>query len=504
VGGTGLASGGAGGGGVGGGGGGATNGAGGGFGGGGGAPGGLGGFGGGGAGGGSSTAAGGFGAGTGGSAGGGGGAGLGGAIFNQQGTVIGVNATLSTNIAAGGHGQGTGSGAGTAGQGLGGAIFSLNGAVELINDTIAANTADDGGALDVVGYDANAATTAGATVLVNDILSGSVTGTSTSTHDLAVAAPATVADTKPNKAIAVTVASAPNIVVSNASGTLSGALTANPLLGALASNGGPGMLTMLPGSGSPALKAGTTTGAPSTDELGTARPASGPIDLGAVQVSTTNSTPPPGPPVPAVVDGAATSVTASTATLNATVNPEGLATTYYFQYGKTARYGSKTSTVNAGAGTSAVAVSAQLSKLTPHTTYHYRLVATNANGTSDGIGKVFLTGRGTIAGLAVAAKPKHALTFPYRYTFSGKVKLPRGITNASGCSGTVTVRIKRAKKTVLLGRAHVGRACGWKLSARLSKRGNVPGHGTLTVTVSFGGNSALVPSKGKSLTVRYG
>lgn len=494
-----------GGGGVGGGGAGGGKGAGGGFGGGGGAPGGLGGFGGGGAGGAVHTA-GGYGGGSGGT-GGGGGAGLGGAIFNQQGVLVGVNSTLSANTAAGGAGQGSGAGAGTAGQGLGGAIFSLNGTVELINDTVAANQADDGGAVDVIGYDAHSASTTALVALINDILSGSVTGSSTSTHDLVVVKPGAVGDGATNQATAVGVASASNIVMSGVpgGGTVSGTpLTADPQLGPLANNGGPGMLTMLPASTSPALAAGVTSGAPSTDERGTARPAAGPIDLGAVQVSTGTSTTPPPAPVPVVVTGAATSVTKSAATLNGSVNPVGVATTYYFEYGKTASYGSKTSALSAGAGTSAVAVSAHLTNLAAHTTYHYRIVATNANGTSNGIGRVFQTGRASIAGLTVTAKPHHAGQFPYRYTFSGKVRLPSGITAAAGCRGTVTVRIKRGSKTVLRGRARLGGACGWKLSARLGQRKAVPGHGTLTVIVSFGGNAALLPSAGRSFTVLYG
>lgn len=499
-GGTGAASGGAGGGGVGGGGGGATNGAGGGFGGGGGYPGGAGGFGAGGAG---DSGAAGFGGGAGGTtAVGGGGAGMGGAIFNQEGTVVGVNTTLSANTAAGGSGGGSSA---KAGSGFGGATFSLDGVVELINDTVAANTADLGGALYAVGYNANSAATQAVVALINDILSGSITAAQAATSDLVVEQPGTVADgTTVNKASAVASASAANIVVSkSATGTIDGTpLTANPLLGSLANNGGPGMDTMLPGSGSPALKAGTTTVALPTDERGTARPAAGPIDLGAVQVSV-GATPPPPPPTPVVVDGAASSVTPSKATLNATVDPEGVATSYYFQYGTSAKYGSKTKTTSAGAGTSAVPVSATISKLTTGRTYHWRIVATNANGTSDGIGRIFST-VASISGLPVTTKPHDARAFPYRYTFSGKVRLPSGVTGKAGCSGKVTVRIERGKKTVSLQRAKVGSSCAWKASARLSNRKLVPGHGKLSVIVSFGGNAVLAPHTNKPFSILYG
>ncbi|HWF35971.1 MAG TPA: fibronectin type III domain-containing protein, partial [Solirubrobacteraceae bacterium] len=374
----------------------------------------------------------------------------------------------------------------------------------LVNDTIAANTADDGGAMYVIGYDASSASTAGAAVLVNDILSGSVTAASASTRDLVVAKPSLVADGSANRAGATATASAPNIVVASAAtGTLTGTpIASDPQLGPLALNSGPGMFTMLPGSASPALKAGTTTGAPTTDERGTARPAAGPIDLGAVQVSAAGAAPTPA--VPVVVTGAAKAVTASKATLTAAVNPNGSATSYYFQYGATAGYGSKTSTGHLVSGTTAVPVTANISKLKANTTYHFRIVATNTVGTSQGVGGTFKTLRQNIAGMRVTVTPRHAVKFPYRFKFTGKIRLPTGVTNGAACGGGVSVVIKRGHKTVLKGRAGVFVGCSWKFSAKLANRKAVPGHGTLHVTASFLGNSVLAPFTGKPFTIRYG
>jgi len=490
-----------GGGGVGGGGAGTGNGAGGGFGGGGGYSGGGGGFGGGGGG---NSGVGGFGAGIGapGSGGAGGGAGMGGAVFNQNGTLIAENATLSANTATGGAGGTSALAPGANGSGLGGAIFSLNGAVALINDTVAANTADQGGGLYVVGYDASSASTAGTGALVNDILSGSVTSANAAATDLVVAKPGTVADGATNEATGAAAVPAQNIVTSSSStGTVS-ASTAAPQLGALAFNGGPGMYTMLPGASSPALRAGTTSDAPATDERGTARPAAGPIDLGAVQVSVAGSS--PSAAAPAVVTGPAKSITSSTATLTGAVDPQGLAATYYFQYGTSVKYGFKTGTVTLAAASTPVAVTAAVSKLKSNTTYHFRLVATNANGTTDAVGASFKTPRQSPAGLSVTTKPRHALTFPYRFSFSGKVRLPKGLKNGAACTGKVSVKIKRGKKTVLLGRTSLFAGCSWKLSAKLSNRKAVPGHGKLSVTVSFGGNVVLAPLADKPFTVHYG
>jgi hypothetical protein len=96
----------------------------------------------------------------------------------------------------------------------------------------------------------------------------------------------------------------------------------------------------------------------------------------------------PGPPI--VTTGGATGVSVNGATLNGTINPTGRATTFKFEYGTTTAYGSQV-TGDAGSGSLPVAVSAAVADLAPSTTYHYRLVATNADGTSTGADATFTT-----------------------------------------------------------------------------------------------------------------
>src|SRR5204863_4357610 len=69
-------------------------------------------------------------------------------------------------------------------------------------------------------------------------------------------------------------------------------------------------------------------------------------------------------------------------------------------YGRTTSYGSQTGTFNAGAGTAGTNVSTTINGLTPGATYHYRLAATNASGTTQGADAV-LTTSGTPAPDAV-------------------------------------------------------------------------------------------------------
>jgi hypothetical protein len=94
---------------------------------------------------------------------------------------------------------------------------------------------------------------------------------------------------------------------------------------------------------------------------------------------------------PAVTTGAATSVGATTAVVTGKVDPGGEATSWYVEFGATTSYGSRTDARSAGNGTGQVDVTEQLRSLTTGVTYHYRLVATNASGTSRGTDATFQT-----------------------------------------------------------------------------------------------------------------
>lgn len=72
-----------------------------------------------------------------------------------------------------------------------------------------------------------------------------------------------------------------------------GNITADPLLGALADNGGPTRTHALL-AGSAAVNAGTSTGAPATDQRGVARPQGAGVDIGAFEQG--GATPVPVPP----------------------------------------------------------------------------------------------------------------------------------------------------------------------------------------------------------------
>ena len=98
-----------------------------------------------------------------------------------------------------------------------------------------------------------------------------------------------------------------------------------------------------------------------------------------------------GSAAPTVTIGPATSLLAASATLDGTVDPEGTATSFFFQYGTTTSYGQRTPTFITGSGTEAFPVSASVTGLVPGTTYYAELVATSPGGTTDSTDVSFTT-----------------------------------------------------------------------------------------------------------------
>ena len=148
-------------------------------------------------------------------------------------------------------------------------------------------------------------------------------------------------------------------------------------LGPLADNGGP-TDTQAPAPGTIAVDGGA--GCPAEDQRGVSRPRGSACDVGAYEVA---------PPLASTA--AASGITFGGATLNGTVDPSARETTAVFEYGTTSSYGSKVELGIAGSGIGSVPVSALLTGLRQGVTYHYRLVATNAEGSTAGVDQTFTT-----------------------------------------------------------------------------------------------------------------
>jgi hypothetical protein len=113
----------------------------------------------------------------------------------------------------------------------------------------------------------------------------------------------------------------------------------------------------------------------------------------------------PGPPI--VAGERVQRVGATTATVGAQITPKGDDTTIYVQFGPTSSYGSRTADVAAGASHDAQAVTVDLGGLSRGTTYHFRFVATNAEGTTVGLDQTLTTPSPAPAQICPNAAARH-------------------------------------------------------------------------------------------------
>jgi PKD repeat protein len=194
----------------------------------------------------------------------------------------------------------------------------------------------------------------------------------------------------------------------------------------------------------------------------------------------------------AVTLGAPSEVSAAAATLAGMVDPEGFATTYLFEYGKTTSYGQSSTAVSAGAGTSPQTVTAQIGGLVAHTTYHYRLVATSVGGTVS-------TGDGTFTTSKQTQPPKLAFTIPSGQSI--KTALSKGIKVSFTCDETCSatfgahrassaaVDIASAPATVASGAAKLPHGGKGTAKLRLTTAGRNAIKDLSKVTIVIGGTA---------------
>jgi len=161
---------------------------------------------------------------------------------------------------------------------------------------------------------------------------------------------------------------------------LSGFNSEDPKLAPLAANGGPTQTMRLqPGSAAIDQVPASGAGCPSTDQRGVARPGGTACDIGAYELAP-----------PKATTGPASQISINGGTVSATIIANAANATVQFQYGTSTAYGLSTIQQTA-TGLTPVSLFAKLSSLSPGTTYHYRAIATSADGTSFGADETFTT-----------------------------------------------------------------------------------------------------------------
>jgi phosphodiesterase/alkaline phosphatase D-like protein len=195
--------------------------------------------------------------------------------------------------------------------------------------------------------------------------------------------------------------------------------------------------------------------------------------------------------LPVVSTGSPSSITSSSATIAGTVNPEGQATTYHFDYGTSpTSYGNSTTTTNAGSNSSADPVSTPLTGLQAGTTYYYRIAATNPAGTSNGTQGTFTTGSSASPPPPPPPPPSATLKVGRVTVQATTVNVPLACTGAT-CTGTLaeTARVTQGHRqtTVTVGQASYSIAAGAST--------------TLTLTLNQAGLAAISKARDHKLAV---
>jgi len=210
--------------------------------------------------------------------------------------------------------------------------------------------------------------------------------------------------------------------------------------------------------------------------------------------------------VPTVVTLPATGASTNVTTLNAVVNPNGLATTYWFEYDLRDKLGklSQTPQQSLSAGAKDIAVSIQLTGLVRHTVYGYRVVASNTAGTAVGRMMDFRTALPAALSSISVSPQNAALTVPSQSTqqftatgtYSGgqTANVTNAVTWSSSNTGVATINAATGLAT----------AVGTGTSTITAKSGSVSATATLkvnaTLTVSKSGTgTGTVTSSDESI-----
>jgi hypothetical protein len=146
---------------------------------------------------------------------------------------------------------------------------------------------------------------------------------------------------------------------------------------------------------------------------------------------------------PQVTTGPVEGVGQSTATLTGQIDPLNASASYWFQYGTSEAYGSNAPITDAGAAMSLKPAATALGGLTPGTTYHFRLVASNAGGTAYGADQAFTTAPAT------PFLGQGPTTAPITGTETGSPEVaigPRALTNAQKLARALRACGKKPKR----------------------------------------------------------
>jgi hypothetical protein len=209
---------------------------------------------------------------------------------------------------------------------------------------------------------------------------------------------------------------------------------------------------------------------------------------------------------PGATTGSATGIHQSSATLTGTVDPNGEATTYEFQYGLTTAYGASTNAAVLPASNTTSVVAATITGLQPGVTFHYRLVALHGTHPMPGADATFFTLPSPAPKPRVTASttPRHAKRAPFVLTTKGSVKGPSWVPSDLACFGDTTITYYVGKRKIGSTSAALVAGCTYSASTRFRLPKGHKKSETVKVVAHFRGNGYYAPAFSKSENVKIG
>jgi len=214
---------------------------------------------------------------------------------------------------------------------------------------------------------------------------------------------------------------------------------------------------------------------------------------------------------PEAATGPASQVHEFGATVTGTVNPNGQATIWEFQFGPTIAYGYSTNPSTLPASNTTSVVSTTLTTLEPGVTIHYRLLALHGTTViSTGLDSAFFTlpDPAPVPRVTASTTPRRAKHAPYVLTTNGSVGVPSSVPSALACFGNATITYLVGSRQVGSTSASLLGTCTYSATTTFSKlpakRKRHRKTEALKVEVHFRGNGYLAPAFAKSQTVTLG
>jgi hypothetical protein len=209
---------------------------------------------------------------------------------------------------------------------------------------------------------------------------------------------------------------------------------------------------------------------------------------------------------PGATTGPVAQVGLRSATLTGVVDPNGVATTYKFQYGLSSAYGSETFGASVPTGHGPVTVSQPIEGLSPGTAFHYRIVALHGGVVSYGSDATFVTLplRKRLVHLQTRTLPRRDRRRPYLFTTTGRLAGAQSLLESVRCTGDVSVAFVRHRRLVASRLVPVQPSCTFGTQVVLRRLRTARHRIGLLVLARFHGNPYVAPVRARPKRVFVG